>query len=124
MNAHNLARMAYAEAATPIRTDRGTEFEAFARVTRTLKSAEAKGKPGFKELAQAVLENRRLWTILAADVANPENGLPDDLRARIFYLAEFTDQHSSQVLSGTASPEILVDINTAIMRGLGAGGAR
>ena len=124
MNAQNMARMAYAQATAPTRTDRGTEFEVFARVTRAMKAAEDKGKAGFKDLAQAMLENRRLWTILAADVANEGNDLPDELRGRIFYLAEFTDQHSSKVLAGKARAEVLVEINAAIMRGLRQGAAR
>lgn len=124
MNAQNMARTAYATAAQPIRTDRGTEFEAFARVTRAMKSAETKGKTGFSELAQAVLENRRLWTIIAADVADDDNGLPQQLRAQIFSLAEFTNQHSSRVLSGKASAGTLIDINAAMMRGLRQGAGK
>ena len=44
--------------------------------------------------------------------------LPPALRAQLFYLYEFTDQHSRKVLAGNASIEVLVDINTAVMRGL------
>lgn len=118
MNALHLAKTAYAANQTPIRTDRGTEYEIFAAITHRLKSAADNGRAGFAALAQAVHENRRLWTILAADVAETGNGLPQDLRARIFYLAEFTSQYSSKVLSEGADAQVLVEINTAIMRGL------
>ena len=40
------------------------------------------------------------------------------MRAQIFYLAEFTQIHSARVLKREAEPGILVDINTAMMRGL------
>jgi flagellar protein FlaF len=113
-----MAKTAYASNKAPIRTPRGTEYEAFARVTHRLKAAADKGKAGFSELAQALHLNRQLWTILAADVAEDGNGLPQDLRARIFYLAEFTTQHSRKVLRGEDSAEALIDINMAIMRGL------
>ncbi len=122
MTAHSLAKTAYAANKTPIRTSRGTEYDAFAHVTHRLKSAEARGPAGFADVAQALHANRRLWTMLAADVAEDGNGLPRDLRARIFYLAEFTVQHSRKVLRGEDSAEALVEINTAIMRGLRARG--
>lgn len=118
MNSLHLAKTAYAANQTPIRTDRGTEYEAFAGITHRLRNAAGKGRAGFAALAQAVHENRRLWTILAADVAEAGNGLPGELRARIFFLAEFTNRYSSKVLSEGADPEVLVDINTAVMRGL------
>lgn len=123
VNAQTLAKAAYSTSSTPIRTDRGTEYEIFARVTHKLRSAAAKGKPGFAELAEAVHQNRQLWTILAADVADKDNGLPKDLRARIFYLAEFTQDYSRKVLSNGASIVPLVEINAAMMRGLRGRGA-
>lgn len=118
MNALQMAKTAYASNKAPIRTPRGTEYEAFARVTHQLKSSAAQGVPGFARLAEALHSNRQLWTMLAADVAETANGLPRDLRARIFYLAEFTAQHSRKVLRGDESVDILIEINTAIMRGL------
>ncbi|MFV2033565.1 MAG: flagellar biosynthesis regulator FlaF [Halocynthiibacter sp.] len=118
MNAYNLAKTAYTASAVPIRTHSGNEYEAFARVTLLLKNASATSKTRFSETAQAIFQNRQLWTLLAADVASKDNQLPAQLRAQIFYLAEFTTVHSRKVLHGEASVDALVDINTAIMRGL------
>lgn len=118
-----MAKTAYAANKTSIRTSRGTEYDAFALVTRRLQTAEARGRPGFGDLAQALHANRRLWTMLAADVAEDGNALPQGLRAQIFYLAEFTTQHSRKVLRGDDTAAALVDVNTAIMRGLRMGGA-
>lgn len=118
MNALNMAKAAYAPSQSAVRTPRATEYEAFARATHRLKAAAAQGKEGFSRLVGAVHDNRQLWTLLAADVAENENGLPQDLRARIFYLAEFTAQYSRKILSEDADPDVLIDINTAIMRGL------
>ncbi len=114
----NLAQTAYANSAAPTRTRQSTEYDAFARITRRMKDAAAKGRPGFNALAAALHENRRLWTLLAGDVADSANSLPQTLRAQIFYLAEFTLQHSSKVLDGSADSDVLIEINTAIMRGL------
>jgi flagellar biosynthesis activator protein FlaF len=118
VNALNMAKTAYATNKAPIRTPRGTEYEAFVRVTQRLKAAADKGDMGFADLAQALHLNRRLWTILASDVADKDNTLPQELRARIFYLAEFTTQHSRKVLKGEDTVLPLLEINMAVMRGL------
>lgn len=118
MTARLLAERAYQGQSAATRTPRGIEYDAFVRITRRLVAAARLGNAGFTALASAVHENRRLWTILAADVADNANALPTDLRARIFYLAEFTAQHSSKVLAKKASVKALIDINAAIMRGL------
>lgn len=117
MNALQKAQSAYRSHARHTSTDRDVEYDAFARVTHRLKTAADAGKDKTKDLIVALHDNRRLWSILASDVAGEDNGLPRDLRARIFYLAEFTRTYSSQVLAG-ASASPLVEINTAIMRGL------
>ncbi|TCP39115.1 flagellar biosynthesis regulator FlaF [Rhodovulum marinum] len=119
MNALHMARSAYsAPNQTTMRTPRATEYAAFARVTARLKEAASGGKTAFPALASALTENRRLWRLLACDVAQPDNALPADLRARIFYLYEFTDFLSQEVLAGRAKADDLIEINTAVMRGL------
>lgn len=123
MNATQQAQSAYHTNAQTIRTPRGTEYEAFARITGRLKSSAAAGDARFKDLASALHDNRRLWTILAVDAADEGNSLPRDLRARIVYLSEFTRIHSGKVLAGTAPADPLIEINTAIMRGLRDRGA-
>jgi len=117
MNAFNMAKTAYSNSSAPIRTPRSTEYDAFARITHQLKSASAKSG-SFSALATALHENNKLWTLLAADVSDKDNALPETLRGRIFYLYEFTAQHSKKILRKEASADVLVDINTAIMRGL------
>ena len=118
MNSQSLAKTAYTQGKTPIRTPRGTEYELFARVTHKLRVAAAKGKPGFAALADAVHHNRQLWTLLASNVADKNNTLPKELRARLFYLSEFTHDYSTKVLSKGASIAPLVEVNAAVMRGL------
>ena len=118
MNAQSLAQRAYSSVSTPVRTNRGTEYEAIVRITQRLQKAAAKGKDDFPALAAALNDNRKLWSIFASDVADPGNRLPAELKARIFYLAEFTIKHTSAVLARRATIAPLVDINTAILRGL------
>jgi flagellar protein FlaF len=108
-----MAQGAYAAAATELSSPQTTEYDAFARVTRALKIAESA-----PARIAALHDNRRLWTVLAAGVADEDNALPEALRARIFALAEFVRLHSSKVLRDEAGIDVLIDINTAIMRGL------
>ena len=115
MNSLQLAQSAYSSGQqAPLRTNRGTEYAAFSRVTSRLKASRS-----FNALAAAVHENRQLWTALAADVAGGANALSPELRARIFYLARFTAHHSSKVLRRQADVVPLIEINMAVMRGLG-----
>ncbi len=118
MNAMNMAKTAYSTSQAPIRTPRSVEYEAFARITHQMKLAAEKGRLGFADLTRAIHENRRLWILLASDVAEQGNALPQELRAKIFYLAEFTNLHSSKVLKDPSQASVLIEINTAIMRGL------
>ncbi|MGG7566700.1 flagellar biosynthesis regulator FlaF [Rhodovulum sp. DZ06] len=124
MNSAALATTGYGDAQVALHDSRQTEYRAFAEATRRLCAADAANEDttgGFAALAEALHDNLRLWTLLAADVASDDNELPQQLRARIFYLAEFTRVHSRKVLSGDAKVRPLIDINTAIMKGLRAG---
>lgn len=123
MNAVDMAKRAYGASATPVRTPRNTEYALFARVTQRIRSAAAEGPTGFGNLAHALHENRKLWRILAVDVADDSNALPKALRAQIVYLTSFVSLHSSKILKGEATVEALVDINLAVMRGLGREGS-
>lgn len=118
MNLHTMAEKAYSVASAPTRSARSVEYEVIAKVTHKIKNAAERGAASFPQLAEALHENQQVWTILAADVSDPENQLPNDLRARIFYLSEFTRQHSAKVLSGKENVIPLLEINTAILRGL------
>jgi flagellar biosynthesis activator protein FlaF len=112
------ARSGYAAAATPIRTDRGTEYAVFAQVTRRMTAIDEADTAAFPRLAEAVLDNQRLWGTLAEDLMHDANALPVTLRAQLVSLAKFVQRHSLAVLGGRASIAPLIDINTAIMKGL------
>ena len=117
------APIAYSRREAPTRSLRSVEYDLLAQITRRLRSAWANRTDDFPGLVRALADNQQLWSTLASDVAHPGNALPAVLRARLFYLYEFTVQHSRGVLDGKASVEVLADINTAVMRGLrGDGG--
>lgn len=118
MNAHQLAQNAYSRPAAPVRSARDTEHAALGRATYQLKQAAEAEPANFPALVQALQENRQLWTVFAAEVADDANELPLELRAQIFYLSEFTRVHTGRVLNENGSVEPLIEVNTAIMRGL------
>ncbi|WP_146592337.1 flagellar biosynthesis regulator FlaF [Puniceibacterium confluentis] len=118
MNAHSLAQRAYSATVSSTRSERSTEYELIAQVTHRLKSAAQKEQRGFPQLAAALHDNGRLWTTLAVDVSSSENELPQELRARIFYLAEFIRHHTRRVLKGEAKVGPILEINVAVLRGL------
>lgn len=127
---------AYGDAASAAKSPRQVEYQAFARITNALTrsnrrpedadAAAAEAAEGaavsagkrFAALAEALHENLRLWTIVQGDVSAQGNGLPDQLRARLFYLGEFTREHTRRILRGEADADALIEINTAVMRGL------
>ena len=118
MNTLEMARTAYSSAATPIRTHQSTEYDIFAQITGRMKAAAAKGNAGFSDLANALHDNSRYWALLATNIADDSNLLPDMLRARLFYLAEFSLQFAPKILAGTGKIDVLIEINTTVMRGL------
>lgn len=123
MNALIHSKTGYSRPDATLRPMRSIEYEAFARVTQKLSATWHTRNSDFPALVQALSENLGLWSTLAADVASPGNGLPKALRARLFYLYEFSEVHTGRVLDGKASVDAMIDINTAVMRGLrGQGG--
>jgi flagellar protein FlaF len=116
MNAYARSQIAYSTNKSATRTEQSIEYELFAKMTSALARSAKSGL--FESLAKAVHDNRRLWVTIAADVSDDGNTLPKELRAQIFYLAEFTQHHSSKVLNEGASVEPLIEINRSIMSGL------
>lgn len=115
------ARTAYGETTRTQGSPRQTEYRVFAGITGRIVRAAAEGPAGFAALAEALHDNRRLWNTLAVDLAHPGNGLPEALRAGLLSLAGFTHRQTAKLLDGSLGPEgaaVLVDINTAVMRGL------
>ena len=107
----------YGEATRATGTPRNVEYQVFSQVTGRLNRARREGEP-FTRLAAALQDNLRLWTVIATDVTSAENGLPLQLRSQLAELAKFVRVHTHKVLQREADSEVLIEINTAVMRGL------
>lgn len=122
MSVSSLARSVYTNPASAMRAPRDTEFELIARITRKLRTT-ADQPHRYAEFVEALHENRNLWAVFAVDLVESENKLPDALRRSLVYLAQFTILHTDKLLKGEGSADILMDINTSVMRGLRGAGA-
>ena len=72
----------------------------------------------FPAMVSALHDNRMLWDAITIDLAHEANSYPEDLKARLIYLGEFTRQHTQRVLSGERNADSIIEINTAIINGL------
>jgi flagellar protein FlaF len=118
VNAFSTAQRGYSTSAATTQTHRRAEYDLIARLTHRLRATAVKAKQSYPEYVQALHDNRKLWNTLAVDVADKDNALPSQLKAQVFYLAEFTNQHTTKILSEGAPIMPLLEINMAILRGL------
>lgn len=123
MSATSHALKGYSQNSVSTRSGRRTEYDAIARVTKGLRDTATKAKSDFPAYAEALNLNQRLWTALVVDLADKNNPLPAELKARLIYLGEFTRHHTRKILRDGASVMPLLEINMAVMRGLKNEGA-
>jgi flagellar protein FlaF len=113
-----MSLQAYQRAAEQAEGPKQTEYRLFGLVTRALLEAAEADAKDFSGRMKALHWNRRLWTTIAGDCANPNNVLPEQLRASIISLSIWVNKHTSEVMQGSATIEPLIDVNRIIMQGL------
>jgi len=97
---------------------REREKVAFDRAIDLLKVAAAKGAQS-SESSDALSFVQRLWSILIDDLLNPENGLPEPLRAELISIGLWIMKESDLIRRGQSENlAALIDINTMIRNGL------
>jgi flagellar protein FlaF len=109
---------AYHQAAVRAESPRETEYRLFAQVTLALMDAAKADPHDIAARIDALDWNRRVWTALSDDCANPGNALPAQLRASIISLAIWVGRQTSKVIRREDSVESLIEINRMIMQGL------
>jgi flagellar protein FlaF len=74
-----------------------------------------KGRFSFEDQVQSLLYVRRLWTIFIEDLAHPENGLPEKLRADIISIGLWVVKESDRLREERSSDVVqLIEINRLI----------
>ncbi len=82
---------------------------------------EAWGQPGHDERLEEVLtHNQKVWSFFQAEITQPDNPLPDEIKQNVLALSVFVDKRIFEIM---AYPEpgkldILIDINRNLAAGL------
>lgn len=109
---------AYQQAAARAETPREMEYRLFGQVTRALIDASQADPTDLATRMDALDWNRRMWSVLGDDCANPNNGLPPALRASFISLSIWVGKYTSQVIRREEDFDALIDVNKMIMQGL------
>lgn len=116
-----MSLQAYHQAATRAEAPRETEYRLFAQVTLALMDAAKLPVDDLRGRMDALDWNRRVWSVFGAECANPENKLPDALRAGIISLSIWVGRHTSAVIRNEEDISDLIEVNRMIMQGLASG---
>jgi flagellar protein FlaF len=96
------------------------EVEAMAFTKAALLLEEAKGKSDIlEEFAKALRFNHLLWTIIQADLTDPANQLPPEIKANVMSLSIFVDKQTTKALRSSEAKDL--DVLITINRNLAAG---
>ncbi len=114
-------QFSYAEIAEDsFSTSRDREREALDRSIEAMQKAEEAG-PRSREAVEAIYLTRSLWTILVEDLAEPENGLPEDLRASLISVGLWIMREAEAIRLGkVTSFKAMIDVTRSIREGLEA----
>jgi flagellar protein FlaF len=116
-----MSYQAYQRTSARAEDPRSTEYRLLGQVTRALIEVQEIEPREIRKRAEALDWNRRVWSAFAADCANPDNGLPDALRASIISLSIFISKETSTAMRGGGDIETLIDLNRTVMQGLEPG---
>jgi len=110
---------AYQQAQTANLSGRELEAMAFTRAALKLEDAK-KLTDNPTEFGKALRFNHLLWTIIQADIVEPANKLPPEIKANIMSLSIFVDKQTAKVLRtrNAADLEVLININRNLAAGL------
>ncbi len=109
---------AYAGAQKAAESGRDLEIRAISHVTRQLAEAN---RPGAEPMSRvhALNGNVKLWSLLMNDLSNPDNALPDAVKARYISIGMFARRTSLAVMLNKADLSTLIRINTDVLEALG-----
>src|SRR5688572_8696807 len=100
-------------------TPREVEAMAFTKAALLLEDAK-KHTGNIEEFAKALRFNHLLWTIIQADLTEPDNQLPPEIKANVMSLSIFVDKQTTKALrsSVAADLDVLININRNLAAGL------
>ena len=107
---------AYRKTTSTTTSPRQQEHEIIGRVNHRLRGIMKKSDP--VELARAISDNQVLWTVLMADLQNPNNQLPPELKGMIISVGMAVMREMDQMGKRAVDIEFLVAVNQNLMDGL------
>jgi len=117
---HNLATQTYQRTGQATANPRELEASLLLKAARQLQAAQDNWTGDAAALREALMFNRRLWTILSTSVTDTSNPLPAQIKQNIGNLAVFIFNHTVE-LGLVPAPERLnplIQINKLIAEGL------
>ena len=97
---------------------RERERQALEHTLEVLTRAEQAG-PRSSAAIEATYVTRTLWSVLIEDLANPENALPEELRAGLISIGLWVMRESDAIRTGKVhSFQGIIDVTTMIRDGL------
>ena len=120
-NAYSQAANAYGKGATHAIDQREQEANALLKAARQLEDVRREWAPSLQpRLDEALLYNRKLWSIFAAEAANDDHGLPINIKNNIGSISIFVFKRSMELQASATAEKIdaLIEINKNIAAGL------
>ncbi len=97
---------------------RENERLAIEKSVELLRSAEKAG-PRSREAVDAIVFLNRLWSFFLDDLAKPENGLPEDVRAKLISIGIWILKEAEAISNGKSGNFAgLIDVSNVIAEGL------
>ncbi len=110
---------AYAQQQKRNLSPREVEAMAFTKAALMLEDAK-KVANNINEYSKALRFNHLLWTIIQADLTDPENQLPPEIKANVMSLSIFVDKQTTKALRSSVPTDldVLININRNLAAGL------
>jgi len=112
---------AYAQQQKRNLSPREVEAMAFTKAALLLEEAKTKTQ-NIDEYSKALRFNHLLWTIIQADLTEPDNQLPPEIKANVMSLSIFVDKQTTKALRSSVATDldVLININRNLAAGLRA----
>lgn len=84
------------------------------------------GEAGFEpRLEEVLLHNQKVWSFFQAEISQPDNPLPPEIKQNLLTLSVFIDKRIFEIMAfpEAGKMDILIEINRNLAAGLRGGGA-
>lgn len=118
------AAQAYARVSQTTASPREIESQVLLKAARQLQEVQANWAGPDKKLQDALLYNRRLWSILMSAVASPDNLQPLEVRQKVANIGLFVMDRTMEMQVNPDPEKLkpLIDINCNLAAGLSGRG--